>query len=290
MKTPPPSSPPTGSAGRHSPLDWPAEAGIGRELATEIRAAAARRHRTRMRAALVGACAVLAVGVASFWPRGGALAGASAAAPSRVSAPERRALPDGTVAELRDDAAIRVEFSAAVRRVVLVSGEAHFEVAKNPARPFVVAADGIEARAVGTAFAVGRGGTGVEVIVTEGRVAVARGSGAPALVGVGEQATLPAGTTAAPVVATLTAAELEHRLSWRVPRLEFSGAPLEDVVRTFAAHGSVRLAIGDAALRDVRVSGVLRADNADALLQLLAADHGITAEPRAGETLLVRRR
>jgi transmembrane sensor len=61
--------------------------------------------------------------------------------------------------------------------VVLERGEAHFQVAKNPARPFVVVARGVEIRAVGTAFSVGLESTRVEVLVTEGQVAVETASG-----------------------------------------------------------------------------------------------------------------
>ena len=67
---------------------------------------------------------------------------------------ESRALDDGTVVELNGGAEIEVQFTAAERRLRLVRGEAHFQVAKNPLRPFVVEAGGVAVRAVGTA--VGR--------------------------------------------------------------------------------------------------------------------------------------
>ena len=54
------------------------------------------------------------------------------------------------------------------------SGEAYFTVAKNPGRPFVVAAGGVGVRAVGTAFNVRLDSDAVEVLVTEGRVQVSR--------------------------------------------------------------------------------------------------------------------
>jgi ferric-dicitrate binding protein FerR (iron transport regulator) len=39
----------------------------------------------------------------------------------------------------------------------------------------------------------------------------------------------------------------------------------------------------------VRVSGIVRADQADALVNLLAANFEVTAERRGNETVLVRR-
>jgi transmembrane sensor len=86
---------------------------------------------------------------------------------------ERVSLADGTMVELNSASEVAVQFSPAERRVRLVRGEAHFTVAKNKARPFLVEAGAVAVRAVGTAFNVRLGGKEVEVLVTEGKVAVA---------------------------------------------------------------------------------------------------------------------
>src|SRR5688500_14994795 len=83
-----------------------------------------------------------------------------------VSRPETRTLPDGSVVELNAGAELALEFNSALRRVTLVRGEAHFQVTKNPERPFVVRAGNAEVRAVGTAFAVQLGTGLVDVLVT----------------------------------------------------------------------------------------------------------------------------
>jgi transmembrane sensor len=294
MKNSPPSVP-DGAAPRRSALDWPRESGLGPDLARAIRGEVSRRRRQRFRVATATACALLlGVFVAQ---RSGVFAPAEpvAIASSRVSAPARRTLPDGSVVELKNGATIEVNFTPALRRVVLTRGEAHFEVAKNPARPFVVTADGVEVRAVGTAFAVERGGDTVGVLVTEGRVTVARESAAPSAptpLAAGNRAVIAASAESAPApdVTALSADEIARRLAWRVPRLEFSGAPLAEVARLYAEHGRLRLVLGEPALGAVKVSGVLRADNVDALLQLLAADHAIEADVTGAGIVLRRRR
>lgn len=86
---------------------------------------------------------------------------------------ERVSLADGSSIELNSASEVSVSFSSAERRVRLLRGEAHFTVAKNKARPFMVEAGLVAVRAVGTAFNVRLGGKEVEVLVTEGRVAVA---------------------------------------------------------------------------------------------------------------------
>jgi transmembrane sensor len=57
-------------------------------------------------------------------------------------------------------------------REVFLTGEAFFEVTKNPKRPFLVYADGLVTRVVGTSFTIRTGGKQVSVVVRTGRVAV----------------------------------------------------------------------------------------------------------------------
>ena len=85
---------------------------------------------------------------------------------------QRVTLEDGSVLELNSNSAVRVQFTAAERTVRLVQGEVHFTVAQNKARPFLVQAGTVVVRAVGTAFNVRLGANDVEVLVTEGKVAV----------------------------------------------------------------------------------------------------------------------
>jgi transmembrane sensor len=180
-------------------------------------------------------------------------------------------------------------------------------VAKDATRPFIVAANGIEVRAVGTAFVVQVGGTAVEVVVTEGTVAVDKLREASAVataatltppaplatVGAGNRVTIDlaaiAVAPAPPAVIAVTEAELSSRLAWRVPRLEFSGTPLAEVIPMFNRHGRTKLML-DPALGGLQMSGVLRADNVDALLQLLKNEFGIEAERAGAAEIHLRRK
>ncbi|HYG28420.1 MAG TPA: FecR domain-containing protein, partial [Caulobacteraceae bacterium] len=87
---------------------------------------------------------------------------------------ERRvvALEDGSRVELNTDSRIEVAYAEDQRRIVLLKGEALFEVAKDPSRPFVVMANGAEVRAIGTAFNIRLREKLVELTVTEGVVSV----------------------------------------------------------------------------------------------------------------------
>jgi len=85
-------------------------------------------------------------------------------------------LPDGSTVHLAPRSAIAVSFGETARDVDLLAGEALFQVVRDPARPFRVAAGGVSATAVGTAFDVARGRSVADatgVAVAEGRVRVA---------------------------------------------------------------------------------------------------------------------
>jgi transmembrane sensor len=83
-------------------------------------------------------------------------------------------LHDDSVVHLDTGSQVRIDYQDNTRQIYLLQGKAHFDVAKNPDRPFeVFARDGL-VRAVGTAFSVYLTSEEVEVIVDEGRVDLAR--------------------------------------------------------------------------------------------------------------------
>lgn len=212
---------------------------------------------------------------------------------------EQRVLSDGSVAELNRGAAIIVDYTAGERRVRLLRGEAHFTVAKNPARPFVVNAGGIAARAVGTAFHVRLDGAAVEVLVTEGRVQVestaaprAASPTAPAhpILSAGERVVVPPNTRpGAPLQPiAVSAAEIDRTLAWQPRLLEFASQPLSEVVAVFNRHNAVQLRVDEAELAALPIVATFRSDNLDGFVRLLGATAGVQAE-RAGDTILLRR-
>ncbi|MES2694123.1 MAG: FecR domain-containing protein, partial [Verrucomicrobiota bacterium] len=83
---------------------------------------------------------------------------------------ESLALADGSVVRLNTASEVSVDFSGPERRVTLLRGEASFEVAKDPARPFIVRVGEIDVRAVGTVFNIRHDARAIEVLVTEGKV------------------------------------------------------------------------------------------------------------------------
>jgi len=206
---------------------------------------------------------------------------------------ESRALDDGSVVALNGGAQIEVRFTAAERRVRLVRGEAHFQVAKNPLRPFVVEAGGVAVRAVGTAFNVLLGGRDVEVLVTEGRVRVdhpaasAAASSAPD-VSAGQRVVVALTGGQAPVVTAVSEEEIARRLAWQPRLLDFSATPLAEVAAEFNRCNRTQLVLADPALREMPIVASFRSDNLDGFVRMLELSAGVSAE-RTGDTVVLRR-
>lgn len=249
-------------------------------------------------AASFGAAAALVIAGALWWQ--GQVTDAPAPRTSYVRVNERQALPDGSIVELKDGSHIAIEFSETERRVRLTGGEAHFTVAKNPARPFVVEAAGINVRAVGTVFNVRLDATSVDVLVTEGRVKVespaspmsAKAAPAPEapLVSAGERAVVDlTAKNTAPRVIGITAREVKDALAWQAPRLQFFETPLAVAVAEFNARNRVRLVLGSPELGAIPIGGTFRFDNVEGFLRLLEVTLEIRAEARGRDEFVLRR-
>jgi len=146
-------------------------------------------------------------------------------------------------------------------------------------------------------------GSKVEMVVTQGEVAVDR-EGAPpggpandmppatlAVVAAGQHVAVDLATRAmvAPLVTPLAPRESDQKLAWRVPRLHLNDTPLREVVAAINAHTVARLELADAELGSLEVSGVLRVDNIDTLLTMLERNYGVRAERNEAGVAILRR-
>jgi len=298
-------SSPDAAASGPSALDWAKRAGAVDEVLSELNVRAhRRRRRRRLAVSSLAAVALVAAAVVWRWPQVPAASDHKVMSIVVVAA-ANRTLPDGSVVDLKDNAEIAVAFTPGVRAVTLLRGTARFQVAKNPNRPFVVTAGDVAVRAVGTAFSVGFESKAVEVIVTEGTVAVAQSSTgfaaagpapqAPgtAMVTIGQHVLVePAAASASPAalaVTDLAPKALAEKMTWLNPRLEFTGTPLEMVVMTFNQHNHRQLVLEDPELRSLQLSGILRSDNIPALLQMLESNFHIRSEPRGTDEIVLHR-
>ncbi|MCC7095585.1 MAG: FecR domain-containing protein [Thermomonas sp.] len=189
-------------------------------------------------------------------------------------------LGDGSRATLSSDSRIEVTLSDHARDVRLSRGEAIFEVAKDPGRPFRVAADGYRAIAVGTRYAVRKDAADLRVVVTEGTVRlespVSTPSGSPSIL-------LPAGSVALVrrgnvLVRSVPLAQASEMLTWSSGMLAFRDTPLSEVAAEFNRFNTRKLVVADADAAALRIGGRFRWDNQDAFVRLLEAGFPIRAD------------
>ncbi len=291
-------------------LDRPADCGTVDDVLEDL-AALDRRQRRRRVASAAAACVAL-LSLVSVWrvnntpPSGSSPASLAPPTNAVVLLPARQTLPDHSVVDLRNGAEIAPEFTSTFRKVALRQGEAHFQVTKDTQRPFVVEANGVRIRAVGTAFSVQSDPAQVEVLVTEGRVAVTletsgspedstdQSKGASTFVDAGHSLVVPAAASAMPFQTTaVPASVVNQRLSWRAPRLEFTGTPLSEAIALINKHADpangVRFSIEDPSIAQEQISGLFRVDKAEAFIGLLEGGFSIAAERRTDREVVLRR-
>jgi transmembrane sensor len=274
-----------------SRFDRPQDCGATGYMLKDLAERATRRRRHRLTWSGVCAVCLLASGL---WWQGSKSASMPRPVPDSLVAEQR--LPDGSSVELNHEAEIAQEFSPSARRVVLLAGEAHFQVLPDAGRPFVVQAGHVEVRAVGTAFVVRLMPDNVEVVVTEGRVSVdvpeeLEAPSRLAEVPAGHRVVVSTGRTQPQVeVNDMTQQDFSERLAWRGSRLEFSGIPLSEAVTQFNTRNRAQLVVGDPYVGQLRISGIFRADNVDGFVRLLEGSFDIGVDHRTDfEIVLIQK-
>jgi len=199
------------------------------------------------------------------------------------------ALDDGSVLELNTQSTVRVTLGPELRRAELIEGEALFDIARDPDRPFVVAVDDTLIRVLGTRFNVRRFDEGATVTVLEGEVTVSQAttrlddnnqtSGSVAQVPV-EAVKLQPGMQAT-VGKTITRAapemvNAEKAVAWTDRRLIFEGATIDHIVAEFNRYNTQRLIVTDKTIGSRRLTGTFDANDTESLLQFLQKTQSIT--------------
>lgn len=197
-------------------------------------------------------------------------------------------LPDGSTVWLNAHSRLRYAgvgpAPAHGLRAVQLTGEAYFEVAHNPARPFIVSTTTARVRVTGTAFNVRAYAAedSVEVSVTHGQVWLTH-------LAVSDSVQLPAGTRAA-LRATdapgRAATHLQRQASadpnfraWQNDTLRFTDAPVAQVVQTLRATYGTSVQLSTPALGQCRFTGTFVKQPPAQVLAVLAAATGSRLTP-----------
>lgn len=173
-------------------------------------------------------------------------------------------LSDGSRITLNTASEIRLAIDHSGREVELKHGEAFFEVAHDPSRPFSVDAGGRRITVVGTKFSVRHEHGDLRVVVTEGKVSL---SDSDVILRAGTIANAKQGESM--TVQERTPAQAEELLSWRDGYLTFDETPLAEAIAEFNRYNARKLVIADAALASLPVSGHFRWTSIESFARLL---------------------
>ena len=207
-------------------------------------------------------------------------------------------LSDGSVLFLNTNSRVRIRFGKGSRNVELIRGEARFQVARSPQRPFVVSTNDATIRVLGTVFNVAMAEAGTQVAVIEGRVELRErggGVGLP-LPGPGGSQDSDAGTAmperqhapielAAGQRAAVTTNGIEPDVgpsiesvnAWTEHRLVFRDTTLAEVVGEINRFRTQQLVIDDSELAGLRISGTFDPSDEDSLLAYLGTVEAVQA-------------
>ena len=184
------------------------------------------------------------------------------------------ALSDGSRVTLDTDSLLQIAFTTTERRLQLTRGRARFDVAHDPARPFIVLAGGGSIAAHGTVFDVAIADARVTVALWRGSVEVrqkseptgASGPVAKRMLVPGQAVTM---SLAEPLAPLQSLRPLEAR--WVSGMLSFENARLADVVAAANRYSMTRIILTNAVSRDLRFTGAFKATDAAGLAKMLAA-------------------
>jgi transmembrane sensor len=221
-------------------------------------------------AAALTVCALITLGAFSLLRSGGT----TRAETFSTALGERRSLllADGSHLVLNTDSRVKVSFGSRMRLVTIQKGQARFQVARNPARLFVVRAGGKQIIAVGTAFDVRWTGEQLSVVLVEGHVAVLPADERPSITAASAVALEPGERLEfkRPELAVRSSVRLEREEAWVNGRVVFDSTPLDAAIAEMNRYAVRKLVLGSPGLAKLRISGTFSVDDSSAFARAVA--------------------
>jgi transmembrane sensor len=191
---------------------------------------------------------------------------------------------DGSIIHLNTNSRIETEFSDEKRIIKLIQGEALFEVAHDPKRPFIVYAGNRLVQAIGTKFVVHLKSENIQVTVTDGKVKMSKVPLNKTLTDIkdhnntdtkkddvyitkGEKVIV--GANQAPKLTLIKPENLKRALSWLDGKLIFVNEELFDVIEEINRYIDVEIVLKDPSLHKITISGRFDLEDSEALIEAI---------------------
>jgi transmembrane sensor len=201
-------------------------------------------------------------------------------------------LADGSAMTMNTQTEVRVRYTRERRDIHLVRGEALFNVARDPQKPFTVRVGDWTAAAVGTAFAVHLSDAATaNITVTEGvvelRRAAAGGIGGLPRLTRNQEAVLHADGTMELHLASDS--DIAKGLAWRNHLVVFTGEPLGQALVAMNRYSARRIVVADPELAGRQIVGVFSTLDTQTFVSGMEATLGVEAV-ESDQTILLRRK
>lgn len=205
-------------------------------------------------------------------------------------------LDDGSRVELSPLARASIAFTERERRIELFEGVAYFDVAADPARPFVVTTPFGTVRVRGTAFVVRIGENGANVAVLRGDVEAGprrstnlwtQITSTPSFIhaNADKEIRLAAGEAQSQ---TLDAHARDQRVAWRERRIALEDVTLREAADEVTRFSGIVFDIPDHRLAEQQVSLFLEGGDVEGFLRLLQSNLGVSVERRSDNHIILR--
>ncbi|WP_298329040.1 FecR family protein [Asticcacaulis sp.] len=196
-------------------------------------------------------------------------------------------LADTSKVTLNTDTKLSVRYSHNRRYVQLERGEAVFQVAHDPSRPFVVETRNQRVTALGTVFLVRSDPTEMQVALFSGKVELRAKQEVSAANGMilkpGERATVREGMTPVvdrPVSDVITA--------WQRQEIVFSDVTLGEAINELNRYSRQQIVITDSSIASLKVAGVFQTGDSAAFASNMARIYGLKVRQSDGVIALTR--
>jgi transmembrane sensor len=211
-------------------------------------------------------------------------------------------LADGSIVSLNTNTIVETNLGHRAREIYLRKGEAHFDVAPDRSRPFLVHAGDAVVQAIGTEFEVRvRPDQHVDVLVNEGRVEVRPDAPAPTPQALDTRAVPTAVVTVRAVsagqalstatinypVTPVSQEQLSSDLAWREGAVVFDSEPLSEAIAEIQRYTDARIVISDPGIASLPVGGRFKTDDLQGFLDGLQAALPITIRRTADDIVYV---
>jgi transmembrane sensor len=191
---------------------------------------------------------------------------------------------DGSIIHLNTNTRIETEFSDEKRIIKLIKGEALFEVAHDPSRPFIVYAGDRLVQAIGTKFIVHLKSENVQVTVTDGKVKMSKVALNTKLTDIkelnntsiqkddvyiakGEKVIASSNQT--PKLTHIKPENIKRELAWLDGKLIFENEELFDVIEEINRYVDIQIVLKEPSLHNIRISGRFDLGDSEALIEAL---------------------